>query len=205
MNRYGKTIAGLAAAVFSVTAAADDIDCNAARTQPAFNATLDSAMRLRSSGRVDAAEQQVQRVLAVAPANPRALYSLGMVQLDRQHLAEAAATMERAVAVRKKCGEAAGALNSNIYNNIGYAYVLLGNYGAAVSSLKAALASPTLPRASRTRALSNLGYAYFITGNFDLAKPALSEAVAANSTSAAYTLDVIKRAEKTQRTQQVAQ
>ncbi|MGH8445655.1 MAG: tetratricopeptide repeat protein [Solimonas sp.] len=188
-------------ALWAGAGAAQEVDCATAVPPQDAKARLDRALQLRSAGRLDAAQAEVDAVLRNAPNHPRALYSLGMIQLDRNELAQASATMQRAVAVKERCGEAAGPLNSNVHNNIGYAQVQLGEYGPAVQSFKSALATPDLPRSSRVKAQSNLGYVYFVTGNFDLAKPALEEAAANNSSSARYTLNLVQRAEAIEKAQ----
>lgn len=170
-------------------------DCGLAITKPSYALPLNRAMQLREAGKLNDAEVEVKKVLTASPNNPRALYSMGMILLERERLSEAAATMTKAVDVHDRCGAASGPLNSNIHNNIGYTNVLLGQYGSAAKSFETALKAADLPPSSRTKALSNLGYVYFLTGDFESAKPVLADAVTQHSSNAAYTLNLIKRVE----------
>ena len=113
------------------------------------------AKKLKAAGKVEAAQELLERCVGLAPENPDLLLTLGAVFLDANRPAEAKQQLERAAAL--------GAQGGAVWDNIGLAHRLLGDDEQALLAFEQALAADS----SLTPALANLVNARYTLCEWD--------------------------------------
>lgn len=118
-----------------------------AQSQPARDVTLNEAMALAQSGKLDAAARALHRILAETPDQPDALQLLGMVARQRGDHAQAVTLFRKSLAARPR--------QPHVLNNLGNSLLDLGELAGATAAYREALAQlPSFDDARINLALS---------------------------------------------------
>ncbi|QBB69462.1 tetratricopeptide repeat protein [Pseudolysobacter antarcticus] len=175
--------------LLTIIGAADAMCCPSTATSSATNKALDAVKNARYSSDIATAEKLLEPVLKADPDNVRALYTQGLIHIDKKEFADAEASVSKAAQIQQECAATITSPDYSVYNTLGWVQMIQGkNKEAEDNYLKAIKQIGASNPQSLMRANSNLGYLYFAEGRFADARPYLSEASAAGSKGAETTL-----------------
>lgn len=170
--------------------------CPNTATASTSGKTLDAVQKARSAGDLATAENFLAQVLKADPDNVRALYTQGLMRIDRKEFAAAEQSVSRAAQVQQDCAATITSPDYSVYNTLGWVQMIQGKNAEAEANYIKAIKQigDSNPRSS-AQAKVNLGSLYFSEGRFAEAKPYLSEASAMGSKSADTTLKQLTAAQ----------
>lgn len=138
---------------------------------PPSVAQLDVARRLKRDEKLPEAIDVLREVVRREPDFFKAQRRLGEYLVERGRHAEAIAHLEQAARIREK--EKVG--DNGVYNSLGWAYLLHGDYSRSEQALLKARDAQA-PLEQRVKVQNNLGYLYMTTGQVEKSRKAFSDA-----------------------------
>jgi len=153
-------------------------------------AGLAQARAARAQADYRAAKAALDRVAVPQRNDFQYQYNLGLVQAGLNQYKEATEAFEAAQRLRDQQHIA----DFTIDNTLGWAYLVQGNYAAAIRELERAEQNlDRLPLVSRGRTLNNLGLAYSYSGQPEKAAAKLRAAEALGNVNAKQNLSSVKQ------------